>query len=209
MSGPTDPDPIFPVPPAQQKSPEVVHARVVKVLIVNPLALYGFQVTVVPLTLVIEMISGLVVELTVPVPIAMQNVDELHTREVSVFMVIPLCVNAFQVVVDPVLEMIVAALDVVPIAKQTGVLEVLGQVISVRPAIPDGNVSLVQVTVEPETTAVRTTAPEDFDPIATQLNVVPPVGQTMLVSCVTPEGSELLDQEVPLVETAAAPPDEL
>lgn len=37
MSGPTDPDPIFPVPPAQQKSPDVVHARVVKLLIVKVL----------------------------------------------------------------------------------------------------------------------------------------------------------------------------
>jgi hypothetical protein len=39
ISGPTEPVPIFPVPPAQQKSPDVVHARVVKVLMVNPLAL--------------------------------------------------------------------------------------------------------------------------------------------------------------------------
>jgi len=35
--GPTEPEPIFPVPLAQQKLPEVVHATEVKVLIVKPL----------------------------------------------------------------------------------------------------------------------------------------------------------------------------
>ena len=110
---------------------------------------------------------------------------------------------------EPVLEKIVAPVDVVPMTKQIGWAVALGQTIWVSDVV-DGIVSLVQVTVEPEMVAVSTTPFDELpEPMAMQAGVVAPVGHTMLVSCDTPVGRVLVVQVVPLVETAAAPPDEL
>ena len=57
------------------------------------LFVYGFQVTVVPLTVVIEMIKGTTVVVSLPVPMPTQNVVLLHAICVSVLMVIPDCVK--------------------------------------------------------------------------------------------------------------------
>jgi hypothetical protein len=132
MIGPTDPNPILPVPPAQQKKPDEVQAMDVRVLMVKPLAVNGFQVTNVPLTLEMEMTRGTTVKDSFPVPIAMQKVALLHTTEVTVLIVIPLGVNGVHVVpgdADPVLEKIVEPVAVVPDTKQTGCAVVLGQTI--------------------------------------------------------------------------------
>jgi hypothetical protein len=213
MIGPTDPLPIFPVPLAQQKKPDVVQAIEVNVLIVNPLAVKDFQVTVLPLTLVIEAINGPTEPAPIlPVPMAMQKVVLLQTIEENVLAVMPVWVKAVHVVPgadDPVLEKMVTAAEVVPMTKQIGRAVALGHTMLVS-AVVAGIVSLVQVAVEPEIVAVRRTPFDDVpDPMAMQAGVVAPVGHTMLVSCDTPAGSGLFDQVVPLVDTAAAPPDEL
>jgi len=212
MIGPTDPEPIFPVPLAQQKLPEVVQAIEVKVLMVNPLAVKGFHVTVVPLMLVIEMTTGTRLELTVPVPMAMQNEVLLQTREAIVLIVTPLWVNAVQVVPgadDPVLEKMVDPPEVTPLTKQTGWAELLGQTIWERLVVA-GMVSLVHVAVDPEMVAVSSTPFDEVpDPIARHAGVVALGGQTIEVSWETPGGRALFAQLVPFVDNAAAPPEEL
>jgi len=179
---------------------------------VKPLALNGFQVTVVPLTEVIVTTTGTRLELTVPVPIAAQNVVVPQVSDAIVLMVTPLWVNEVHVVpgdAEPVFEKIVAPLEVVPLTKQIGCVEELGQTIWESPVVV-GMVSLVQVTVDPEIVAVnRTPFDEVPAPMAMQAGVVALVGHTMEVSWETPEGSALFDHVVPLVDVAAAPPEEL
>ena len=70
-------------------------------------------------------------------------------------------------------------------------------------------VSFVQVAVDPEMVALRTTPAVELLPIAMHAGVVALVGQTMLVSWVTPAGSVEVFHVVPLVDIAAAAPDEL
>ena len=120
--------------------------------------------------------------------------------------------NAVQVVpgdAEPVFEMIVAPVAVVPMTKQMGCAVALGQTIWVSDLVA-GIVSNVHVTVEPEIVPVSTTPLDEVpQPMAIQAGVVALVGHAMLVSCETPAGSVLVVQLVPSVETAAAPPDEL
>jgi hypothetical protein len=106
--------------------------------------------------------------------------------------------------------MIVAVVEeAVPTTKQTGCAVVLGHTIWVK-AVTVGVVSLVQVTVDPEMVAVSKTPFDEVpEPMAMHAGVVAPVGHTMLVSADTPLGSVLFVHVVPLVDTAAAPPDEL
>lgn len=172
----------------------------------------GFQVTVVPLTLVIVIATGTRLELTVPVPTATQNVVLLQVICTMVLIVMPLWVKAVQVVPgdeDPVFEKIVDPLEVVPVTKQSGCAVELGHTRLVS-AVVEGMVSFVQVAVDPEIVAVRST-PVDvvLSPIAMHAGVVALFGQSISVSCETPAGSVLLVQVVPFVDTAAAPPDEL
>jgi hypothetical protein len=70
-------------------------------------------------------------------------------------------------------------------------------------------VSFVHVAVDPEMVAVRRTPAVALLPIAMHAGVVALVGQTMLVSCVTPDGRVVVFHVVPLVDIAAAAPDEL
>jgi hypothetical protein len=211
MIGPTDPDPILPVPPAQQKKPDEVQAMEVKVLMVKPLGVNGFHVTTLPLTFVIEMTRGTTVVGSLPVPIATQKVVLLHTTDVMVLIVMPVWVKAVHVVPgadDPVLEKIVAPVAVVPEMKQIGCAVALRQTIWLSTVVV-GIVSFVQVAVDPEMVALRTTPAVELLPIAMHAGVVALVGQTMLVSWVTPAGSVEVFHVVPLVDIAAAAPDEL
>jgi hypothetical protein len=202
----------LPVPPAQQKKPDEVHAMDVKVLMVKPppLAVNGFQVTTVPLTFEMEMIRGTTVTGSLPVPIAMQKVVLLHTTDVMVLIVMPVWVKAVHVVPanDPVLEKIVAPVAVVPEMKQIGCAVALGQTIWLS-AVVAGMVSFVHVAVDPAIVAVRTMPAVVLLPIAMHAGVVALVGQTMLVSCVTPAGRVVVFHVVPLVDIAAAAPAEL
>jgi hypothetical protein len=104
---------------------------------------------------------------------------------------------------------VAAAEEVVPMTKQIGCAVVLGHTIWVK-AVTVRVVSLVQVTVDPEIVAVSKTPFDEVpEPMATHAGVVAPEGHTMLVSSDTPVGSALFVHVVPLVDTAAAPPDEL
>jgi hypothetical protein len=195
-------------PVAQQSSPVGVHATELnEVGVVPVLFVHAFHVTVVPLIALIAVTSAVVP--TVPMP--MQNVVLLHAIWLSELQV-EVELKAVQVIPvdDPVLEMIVAVVDeLAPNTKQIGLAVVLGHTIWVR-EVTVGVVSLVQVTVDPEMVAVSKTPFEEVpDPMARHAGVVAPVGQTMLVSCETPAGKVLFVHVVPLVDTAAAPPDEL
>jgi hypothetical protein len=196
-------------PVTQQSSPVGVQAAELnEVGVVLVLFVHAFQVTVVPLTALIAATSAVVP--TSPMP--MQNVVLLHAIWLSEAHV-EVELNAVQVVpgaAEPVLEMTVAVVaELVPRTKQIGCAVVLGHTIWVSD-VTVGVVSLVQVTVDPEMVAVSSTPFDEVpDPMARQAGVVAPVGQTMLVSCDTPDGRVLLLHEVPLVETAAAPPEEL
>ncbi len=130
MIGPTEPEPILPVPLAQQKSPDVVHASEVNVLIVMPLWVNGFQVTVVPLTLRDR--DDLRRRRRARSPWPCRTWRRCRSIDVIVPMVTPLWVKACHVVPgepEPVLEMIVAAVDeVAPVTKQIGCAVDPGQV---------------------------------------------------------------------------------
>jgi hypothetical protein len=196
-------------PVAQQSSPVGVQATELnEVGVVPVLLVQAVHVTVVPVMWLIAVISAVVPT----VPMAMQNVVLLQAIWVSALHVADE-LKAVQVVpgdAEPVLEMIVATLDeVVPKTKQIGCAVALGHTIWVK-AVTVGVVSLVQVTVDPEMVALSKTPFEEVpDPMATQAGVVAPFGHTMLVNCDTPAGRVLFVHVVPLVDTAAAPPDEL
>ena len=195
-------------PVAQQSSPVGVQATELnEVGVVPVLLVQAVHVTVVPVIWLIAVISAVAPTL----PMAMQNVVLLQVIWVSALHVADE-LKGVQVVPDPEpgLEMIVATLDeVVPKTKQIGCAVALGHTIWVK-AVTVGVVSLVQVTVDPEMVALSKTPFEEVpDPMATQAGVVAAAGHTMLVNCDTPAGRVLFVHVVPLMDTAAAPPDEL
>jgi hypothetical protein len=102
--------------------------------------------------------------------------------------------------------MMTADEPVVAITKQTGWDDELGHTIWFNELL-FGMLSVVQVTLDPDTVAVSRTPPEPPEPMTTHAGVVAPDGHTMSSSWETPEGRLLFDHEVPLVVTAAAPPD--
>jgi len=103
-------------------------------------------------------------------------------------------VYAFQVV--PLVNDTIFDVDAVPMAKQVGVADELGQ-LSWDSAVNAGTVSWVQVTVcgvDAEMVAEMMVPPDAFVPMAKQAGVVALAGHTIWDSPVRPLGRVLVDQ---------------